>query len=56
MTSPSKIAAVKFDRDNRGDVMYPIFVSPTLKIMNLGVIDYQRPFFHSNRNIFPIGY
>ena len=36
--------------------MYPIVVSPTLKILNLGVIDYSRQFFHSNRNIFPIGY
>ncbi len=40
---PSKpITACKVDRDQEGNIRYPIIVSPTLRILDLGVIEYQR--------------
>ena len=31
-------------------------MTQTLKVLNLGVIDYTRPEFHTQTNIFPIGF
>ena len=42
--------------DEEGNIIYPIVVTGTLKILNLGVIDCQRTMFHSSANIFPIGF
>ena len=50
------ISAVKVDRDEEGNVKYPIEVSGTLKILNLGIVEFERQTFHSARNIFPIGF
>ena len=44
------------NRDEDGNIIYPIQVTNTLKILNLGVVEYQRQNFHSVRNLFPIGY
>ena len=43
-------------RDKDGSIIYPINISSTLQILNLGTIDFKRDAFHSSRNIFPIGY
>ena len=54
---PNKIVtAIKVDRDEEGHIVYPIIVTPTLRILNLGVVEYMRPAFHSARNLFPIGF
>ena len=42
--------------DEQGNIIYPIAVTGTLKILNLGVIDPSRTLFHSVANIFPIGF
>ena len=31
-------------------------ITPTLSILNLGVVDYERHAYHSEKNIFPIGF
>ena len=31
-------------------------MTPTLEVLSLGVVDYERHAFHSNVNIFPIGF
>lgn len=36
------IAAVRIERDEEGNVKYPIKVSDTLKILNLGIVEYER--------------
>ena len=36
--------------------MYPIEITQTLKVLNLGVIDWTRPLFHTSSNIYPIGF
>ena len=54
---PSKpITACKVEKDAEGNIIYPIVVSPCLKILNLGAVEYDRPNYHSARNIFPIGF
>jgi len=54
---PSKILnAIKIDYNEEGNVKYPIMVTGSLKILNLGVVEHERLSFHSARNIFPIGY
>ena len=40
---PNKpITACKVERDYEGNIVYPIVVTPTLKILNLGVVEYER--------------
>ena len=47
---------IKVKSDEESNIVYPIVVSDGLRILNLGVIDYQRTAFHSPTNIFPIGF
>lgn len=47
---------IRVEFDDEGNVKYPIEVTGTLKILNLGYVDHERSNFHSARNIFPIGY
>ena len=42
--------------DEAGNIVYPIVVTGTLKILSLGTIDPHRNLFHSASNIFPIGF
>ena len=53
---PLKKLAVDIQTDNQGNITYPIEITATLKILNLGFIDFKRPGFHSSSNIYPIGY
>ena len=55
-SSNKAITTCRVNRDENGNIIYPIFVSPTLKILDLGVVEYERSAFHSSRNIFPIGF
>ena len=50
------IPKVNVDRDDNGNIKYPIIISPTLQILNLGVIEWERPNYHSEKNFFPIGF
>ena len=43
-------------RDESGGLIYPIVISSSLLILNLGDIDVERPAYHTERNIFPIGF
>jgi hypothetical protein len=51
-----KFTKVNVERDLEGHIIYPIQISPTLTILNLGVVDWERPGYHSEKNIFPIGF
>jgi len=51
-----KFTKVNIERDLEGNILYPIVISPTLSILNLGVVDWERPAYHSEKNIFPIGF
>ena len=43
-------------RDAEGNIIYPIAINSSLRLENLGVIEYDRKNFHTERNIFPIGF
>ena len=43
-------------RDANGKIIYPVIISNNLKILNLGTIVHDRKNYHSEKNIFPIGY
>ena len=51
-----KAAPCQIKTDSSGNIIYPIEITGTLKILNLGVIDFERKTFHTSTNIFPIGY
>ena len=42
--------------DSNGNVIYPIVINNSLSILNLGKIDFQRPNYHTEKNLFPIGF
>lgn len=43
-------------RDEEGNIIFPIHVNSSLRLLNLGEIEYERKTFHSERNLFPIGF
>lgn len=43
-------------KDSNGDIIYPIVVNNSLMIQSLGKIDYVRPNYHTEKNLFPIGF
>jgi hypothetical protein len=47
---------IKVEQDEEGNFKYPIEVSGSLKILNLGRIEYEREQYHTKNNLFPIGY
>jgi hypothetical protein len=51
-----KASACNVKVDVEGNIVYPIEITGTLRILNLGVVDYSRKTFHTSTNIFPIGY
>ena len=51
-----KFTKVNVECDSEGNVIYPIVITPTLSILSLGVVDWERPAYHSEKNIFPIGF
>ena len=51
-----KFTKIEVERDDYGNIKYPIVVSPTLSILNLGSIEWERPNYHSEKNFFPIGF
>ena len=54
---PNKIfSSIHLEYEEDGSIKYPINVSGTLRILNLGVIEWERQNFHSARNLLPIGY
>jgi hypothetical protein len=46
---------VSIPRDADGNIVLPFQIA-SLNIVSLGKIDYERPHFHNERYIFPIGY
>lgn len=44
------------EKDTKGNQIFPIKINSSLRILRLGTIDYERPAYHSERNLFPIGF
>ncbi|CDW85164.1 f y-rich n-terminus family protein [Stylonychia lemnae] len=53
---PTQKVKINIDTDKNGDILYPIIITQSLKILDLGYIEWERPDYHSHRNIFPIGF
>jgi len=51
-----KITRLVINRDENGNILYPINVNSSLKILNIGKICWEKPAYHSEKNIFPIGF
>ena len=51
-----KVPKVQLQRDENGNIKYPIQINSSLQILDLGKIEYERPFYHSEKNLFPIGF
>ena len=51
-----KIAKVQVQKDEEGNIIYPIVINSSLQILDLGYIDHERPLFHTEKNLFPIGF
>ena len=47
---------IKVELDENNNFIYPIEVSTSLTIWNLGKIEYSKPQYHTENNLFPIGY
>jgi hypothetical protein len=47
---------IQIETDEEGNIKYPIIIHQTLKILDLGYIDHERPAYHTANNIFPIGF
>jgi hypothetical protein len=51
-----KASPCQIRTDINGNIVFPIEVTGTLKVLSLGVIEYNRNTFHTASNIFPIGF
>ena len=47
---------VNIETDEDGNIKYPLIIHQSLRIMDLGYVDYERPWYHTQSNIFPIGF
>jgi len=43
-------------KDESGEIVYPIVINNSLRIQNLGQIDWSKPLYHTEKNLFPIGF
>ena len=50
------VKKLNIETDEEGNIKYPIIVHQSLKILDLGYIEYERPSYHTATNIFPIGF
>ncbi len=51
-----KISRLIINRDENGNILYPINVNSSLKILNIGKICWEKQAYHSEKNLFPIGF
>jgi hypothetical protein len=53
---PRKSNKLVINKDEDGNIIYPIVINSSLQILNLGTVEYQRSNFHTEKNLFPIGF
>eukprot|EP00347_Sterkiella_histriomuscorum_P020477 403337650 len=51
-----KVAKVQVQKDEEGCIIYPIVINSSLQILDLGLIEYERNQYHTEKNLFPIGF
>ena len=58
---PTKINLVAsnkliMNRDESGNIICPVTINSSLKILNFGRIEYEKSAYHTEKNLFPIGF
>lgn len=51
-----KISKLNVNKDENGNIIYPVNINSSLKILNFGKICWDKPAYHSEKNLFPIGF
>jgi hypothetical protein len=51
-----KTSRLNINRDEEGNILYPIVINSSLQILNLGRIEFEKSAYHTEKNLFPIGY
>jgi hypothetical protein len=51
-----KTSRLNIQRDEEGNIIYPIIINSSLQILNLGKIEWEKSSYHTEKNLFPIGY
>ncbi len=44
-----RMSRVVIERDEEGNIQYPIVINPSLSIMNLGRIEHEKPGYHTEK-------
>jgi hypothetical protein len=51
-----KASRLQIQRDEEGNIIFPITINTSLQLLGLGNIEYERAAYHTEKNLFPIGY
>lgn len=51
-----KTGKPRVNKDENGNIIYPIIINSSLQILNLGKINCEKSFYHSEKNLFPVGF
>jgi len=51
-----KVSKINIHKDEEGNIIYPININSSLQILNLGRLEHERQAYHTEKNLFPIGY
>lgn len=51
-----KTSKLNILKDEEGNIIYPIVINSSLQTLNLGRIEWEKPAYHTEKNLFPIGY
>lgn len=49
MAPKKKSSKLIVNKDDGGNIIYPIYINSSLSIVDLGIIEYERPLFHSEK-------
>lgn len=55
-TTKRKTSRLTIQRDEEGNIIYPLIINSSLQILNLGKIENEKSAYHTEKNLFPVGY
>ena len=51
----TRVISIRSDSSSEA-IQYPIVITPSIQILNLGYIEFEKKLYHSKTNLFPIGF
>ena len=51
-----RINKIEVNCDSEGNLDFPIEINASLTLLNLGSVEWENPNYHSEKNIFPVGF